>query len=1043
MAPKTTHCSILWLLFSFMGNFLIAQVSFEIAFPELSFNFPVELKPSIDASNRLFVVEQPGSIKVFQNTPETTISEVSVFLDISDKVSFSSGQEIGLLGIAFHPQFESNGYVFVYYIDQPSENYRINISRFEVSESDPNSLNTESEFIIAQFIKDTGDSNHNGGKIAFGPDGYLYATIGDGGGAGDPRGNAQNLETVFGSMIRLDVDLNGDNPLEANPTEPNGHYEIPSDNPRVNLTGLDELYAWGLRNTWKFSFDDLGRIWAADVGQNMYEEINIIEKGGNYGWNMFEAMSQPSYGIGTVLATSPDIKPIYYYDQSAGDASITGGYVYKGTIQDDRIQNNYIYGDFVSGRVWALEYNENTQTAENELLFQTNGTYISSFGEDENGELYFLGYADSAKIYKFTSTSTEPKAQMVEGIGEWRSLGSGTNGTVECLVEDSNGQIWVGGTFSQAGNIPVKNLALIDNGGNWNNIISGTNGTIFDMAISNEGHLYIAGDFTEVGGISANNVAYYDGLKWYPLDTGTDGPVAKISFNTAGNILYLGGVFTTAGNLNVNNIAKWENGTFQGLADVNTGIVGTNNEIRAMALDGSDNLFIGGNFDAAGGVPANRIATWDGSQWRPLGSGTTGFVQTIAIKDHFVYAGGNFVGAGNKTVNRIARFDLSNQDWERIEMGVTGNVNEIISKDSFIYVTGTFEAAGTTGGSSDEFEFMGNIARWSESEGWEALGTDTNVGIDTRGNALLYTNTNKELIVGGNFNQSGATVNTNNIAKWALEFDQNANDSDGDGVGNTFDECPDTPQGTQVRPNGCPIPAFPADQFNVGSYSTSCIGTNTGRINVSSKIDGEFIAVITGNDRNESLKFNDSLIIENLPKGSYDICIGSSNEEFLQSCYSITVHEPEPLSVTTSMDFLNKTVTLKVNGSINYIIQLNDETIESSMDLITLPLDRVNNKLVVTSKECQGTYTETIILEDSLIAFPNPFNNQLNLDVSDIPEESIEINIFDVNGKLVFNDKFIVSENIKPINTSSYKSGYYFVQLSIGQLKKVIKVFKS
>ncbi|UWX56064.1 hypothetical protein NYZ99_07080 [Maribacter litopenaei] len=173
-----------------------------------------------------------------------------------------------------------------------------------------------------------------------------------------------------------------------------------------------------------------------------------------------------------------------------------------------------------------------------------------------------------------------------------------------------------------------------------------------------------------------------------------------------------------------------------------------------------------------------------------MGSGTTGFVQTIAIEDNFVYAGGNFVGAGNKTVNRIAVFDLSNQDWEPIENGVTGNVNDIISKDNYIYVTGTFEAAGTIGSSSDEFKFMGNITRWSESDGWEALGTDTNVGIDTRGNALIHTNSNQELIVGGNFNQSGATVNTNNIAKWALEFDQNSIDSDSDGVDDTIDECP-------------------------------------------------------------------------------------------------------------------------------------------------------------------------------------------------------------------------------------------------------------
>ena len=1041
MTPKTLPLRLLALFILCIGD-LIAQVSYENAFPEISFNFPVELQSSIDGSDRLFVLEQPGIIKVFPNRTNITNPEVSTFLDISDKVSFSTGQEIGLLGMAFHPQFNSNGFVFIYYIDRPS-NYRINISRFQVSESNPNTLNVDSEFIIAQFVKDTGDSNHNGGKIAFGPDGYLYASIGDGGGAGDPRGNGQNLETVFGSMIRLDVDLNGDNPLETNPAEPNGHYEIPSDNPRVNLTGLDELYAWGLRNTWKFSFDGQGRIWAADVGQNLYEEINIIEKGGNYGWNMFEAMSQPSYGAGTVLATTPDIKPIYYYDQSAGDASITGGYVYKGNIQDDRIQNNYIYGDFVSGRVWALQYDENTQATENELLFQTNGTYISSFGEDENGELYFLGYADSAKIYKFTSTLTEPEVRMIEGLGEWRSLGSGTNGTVECLVEDTNGNIWVGGAFSQAGNISVNNLALFDNEGNWNNTISGTNGTIFDMAISNEGHLFIAGDFTEVGGISANNIAYYDGLKWYPLDTGTNGPVAKIAFNTAGNILYLGGVFTTSGNLTVNNIAKWENGTFQGLADANTGIVGTNNEIRAMAIDENDNLFVGGNFDSAGGVSANRIAHWDGSQWKPLGPGTTGFVQTIDIKDNFVYAGGNFVGAGNQTVNRIARYNLSTQDWEAIGKGVTGNVNELISQGDYIYVTGTFEAAGIPGSNPDEFEFMNNIARWSESDGWEALGTDTKVGIDTRGNALIYTNSNQELIVGGNFNQSGAMVNTNNIAKWALEFDQNAIDSDGDGVDDTIDECPDTPPNAEITENGCTILPFPSDQFTIKSISTSCIDTANGSINIISKTSGEFIAVLSDSNATESFDFDSSLTISNLAPGSYDLCLRSSTGEFFETCSIVSIGEPEPLSVLTSMDFLNKTVTLKVDGVTNYIVELNDKIIESNSNQITLPLDRINNELVVTSKECQGSYSETIILEDSLIAYPSPFKNILNIDLSNLQNEGVEINIFDITGKLVLNDKFIASENIRTLNTGNLHSGLYFIQLKIDQVVKVIKVIKS
>ena len=468
------------------------DISYENAFTNLSFNFPVEIQSSNDGSNRLFVVEQPGRIKVFPNKNNVTSGELTTFLDISSIVSYSAGQEIGLLGLAFHPNYTSNGYVFVYYIDQPN-NYRINIARYQVDSSNSNMLNPSSGLIIAQFTKNQTDSNHNGGKIAFGSDGYLYISIGDGGGGGDPQGNGQNLSTVFGSLLRIDIDVDGNNPIENNPELPNGNYEIPSDNPRVGQSGLDELYAWGIRNTWKFSFDTSGNLWGSDVGQNVYEEINIINKGGNYGWNKFEANSQPSYGSGTAIVTNPDFKPIFNYNHNAGDVSITGGYVYRGSLTNSALQNRYIYGDYVSGRVWALSYNSTNGNTSNELLLKTNGQFISSFGEDEAGELYFSDYGSNVKLYKLTETITGPVTTPVNGIGEWKPISTGSNGIVETIANYTNGITYVGGTFSTAGDLNFSNLASINSLNEWEAFSNGSNGSIYSIDIASDGTIYAAG----------------------------------------------------------------------------------------------------------------------------------------------------------------------------------------------------------------------------------------------------------------------------------------------------------------------------------------------------------------------------------------------------------------------------------------------------------------------------------------------------------------------------------------------------------------------
>ncbi|SIQ78479.1 PQQ-dependent sugar dehydrogenase [Maribacter ulvicola] len=759
MFPTKPINFFLFLTLQLTFSSILCQTSYKEAFPNLSFNFPVEIQNSADNSDRIFVVEQPGLIKVFPNKENVTVQEQKTFLDISSTVAYSSGQEIGLLGLAFHPNYESNGYIFIYYIDKPST-YRINLARYKVDSSNPNLIDSSSKTIIAQFTKNQSDSNHNGGKIAFGPDGYLYISVGDGGGGGDPKGNGQNLNTVFGSLLRIDVDLDGNNPLETNPELPNGKYEIPSDNPRVGQTGLDELYAWGIRNTWKFSFDPTGTLWGSDVGQNSYEEINIITKGGNYGWNKFEANTEPSYGNGTSLSTTPDIKPIFFYDHSASDVSITGGYTYRGSLTNNSLKNKYIYGDYVSGRVWALEYDATNGSTSNELLFKTNGAFISSFGEDEDGELYFSDYGSNAKLFKLTETISGPVATPVDGIGEWKPLASGTNGIVEAIATSTSGESYIAGSFSTAGGISVSALATLSTTNEWGFLGSDIEGSILTTAVAPDGTLYIGGEFTAIAGIQANNIAKWNGSAWSALSSGTNGPITTMQVNENG-ALFIGGIFTTAGGLNANNIAKWENNSWNLLTDSATNISGTNNDVRSIHID-EDKVYIGGNFDTAGGIATARIARWDGSNWSALGTGTSGYVQAINSAGEYLYVGGNFALAGDKTVNRIARYHKKNNTWEALGTGVSGNVNAITSAGSYIYVGGTFDTASDNGTID---KIVKNIARWSSQEGWEALGSGTNVGVNTRVNTLQFIKNGTELLVGGNFSSAG-NISANNIAVW-------------------------------------------------------------------------------------------------------------------------------------------------------------------------------------------------------------------------------------------------------------------------------------
>jgi len=369
--------SFLFSIVTVYGNY-----SVENAFPNLSFVDPVGIDHAGDGSNRIFILEQQGRIKVFDN--DYSVQTAQTFLDIRSIVDQDGGYtEEGLLGIAFHPNYSENGF---FYVNYTSHNPRRNvIARYSVSENNPNEADYSSSIVILEVEQPF--TNHNGGQMGFGPDEFLYIIFGDGGSSADPYSNGQNLSTLLGSMIRIDVD---------NPS--NGmNYGIPSDNPfTAPLAARDEIYAYGLRNMWRFSWDsETGLLWGADVGQNAYEEIDIIYSGLNYGWNTMEG--NHCYPIGSECSTEGLELPVWEYELYVdGVCSITGGYVYRGN-ELYGLFGKYIYGDWCTGDIWALEYNGE---AENSHLL-TSGINITTFGVDENKELLFCG---NGEIFKLTSS---------------------------------------------------------------------------------------------------------------------------------------------------------------------------------------------------------------------------------------------------------------------------------------------------------------------------------------------------------------------------------------------------------------------------------------------------------------------------------------------------------------------------------------------------------------------------------------------------------------------------------------------------------------
>lgn len=340
---------------------------------------PVFVSGAGDGSGRLFVVLQTGQVLLARDA--TLLPEP--FLDISDRTTrpgpTGSLGERGLLGLAFHPRFMENGYFFVNYTDRAGNTH---ISRFSVLAGSPDQADPASELQLLYVPQPF--PNHNGGSLAFGPDGYLYAGLGDGGSAGDPLGNGQSLNTHLGKILRFDVD-------SASP------YAIPAGNPFSAGGGQPEIWAYGLRNPWRFAFDAAnGDLYIADVGQNTYEEIDFQPAssagGENYGWNFREGL-HPYSGSSTEPGGLVD--PVAEYSHAQG-CSVSGGVVYRGMNLPDW-QGVYLYGDYCSGRIWGLRRSADG-TWQNDLLFDS-GFTIPSFGKDDDGEVYVINYSQGA-IYR-------------------------------------------------------------------------------------------------------------------------------------------------------------------------------------------------------------------------------------------------------------------------------------------------------------------------------------------------------------------------------------------------------------------------------------------------------------------------------------------------------------------------------------------------------------------------------------------------------------------------------------------------------------------
>ena len=426
----------------------LSGVTTQRVFPNLTFNQPLGLFQAPGETTRLFVQERAGVIRTFPNSPTAMPGDVTTFLDISARVNTSG--EGGFLGVAFHPQWATKKEVYVSYTETGtgSNPLRSVIARYK---STNNGLTLDPASEERLLLLDQPYTNHDGGNIVFGPDGYLYIGFGDGGSGGDPLGAGQRINTILGKILRIDVDV----PFSQRYAIPAGN-PYAADNTPCNVmsaamtapsgTRCGEIYALGFRNPWRFSFDSAsGELWVGDVGQNAWEEVDRVVIGGNYGWNTREGAH--CYSPSTGCSTAGLIDPVVEYDHSVG-VSITGGYVYRGTGIPSLV-GKFVYGDYQTGRIWAVTFNSSTQQYEGTLLEDTN-IAIGSFAQLPDGEIYAL-HLFNGQIFKLVPAGTPPPDTFPQRLSQTGCFDSSDpkQPVAGLIPYDLNAALWSDGATKQ------------------------------------------------------------------------------------------------------------------------------------------------------------------------------------------------------------------------------------------------------------------------------------------------------------------------------------------------------------------------------------------------------------------------------------------------------------------------------------------------------------------------------------------------------------------------------------------------------------------